>query len=142
MNGLQPDIAGYMATLTSTEKPLEMCPSCQRALTYGALMYAGGVLADLQDADKALHGFRIGTAIDRVVTAQKRATFLIEILMQFVKVDLMASLPGADDLGEEDWKAAIGSFMTARCEHYFDPETGQIKFEPHDGDPSGDEALV
>jgi len=136
MRELQPDIAGYIASLGTTDKSLEICVSCQRTLIYGAVMYAGSVKAEVDRLVEAVNDSDSAKGVQALRAAVQHAGTLVEILATFVKADLIACLPGAQDLSAEDWAEAMSSFFQARAELYVSPE-GQLVFEPHE---SGDEA--
>lgn len=138
MSEIQPDIAAYMATLGTTNDDLAVCNSCQRALLYGAMMYAGAVKADLEETQAGIAGFRPWDAVKALKAAIGRADTLIRMLAEFAKADLIGSLPGAAEYSAEDWAMAMDSFFRARTEFYVSPE-GQIIFEPHTSVEGGPE---
>lgn len=129
--GLQPDIAAYMASLETTNEPLEMCYSCQRARLYAAMLYAGSVMSDLIAIGNA--GWSPMKWAIAMQSAKAHQQALMDTLAEFVRVDLAGSLPGARELSKEDWAMAMESFFRARTEHYV-ADDGTIKFEPHNED--------
>jgi hypothetical protein len=132
MSEVQVDLRAYMATLETTHKPLVMCPSCQRALLYAAMAYAGSVQAQIEKATKELSRYRPSSAMDALVSAAHYTTPLLQALVEFCRVDFIGAMEGAEELSPEDWSNGIASFYSARVDHYVDEETGEIRFEPHD----------
>lgn len=122
---LPPDVIGFMAALGGTNDPLELCPSCQRALIYAAAAHLSSTLVAIQEFDAS--------------RARAHATFALRTLLDLVKVDFAGAVPGADEMDTEAHGLAITSFYDARVEHYCDGKTGAIIFEPHgdEGDPVG-----
>jgi len=134
---LQPDIAGHIASLDTTDDPWQLCDSCQRALIYGAMMYAGSIKGELADANKAIKDGDAPGGVKALRAATHHAGVLVELLAEFVKADFIACLPGAEDLDPDDWAMAMSSFFEARTTHYVSPD-GKLIFEPHepeDGEP-------
>lgn len=129
MRDVQVDAKAFMATLETTDEPLEICNSCLRAHLYAAMAYAGGVQSSLDQVVTAVPGLA-----PALLSANSYMQALLQALTQLCRVDFLGSMPGAEELSEEDWAIAIASFYQARIEHYVDEKTGQIRFEPHNHD--------
>lgn len=133
MRELQPDIAGHIASLGTTNDPLDMCHSCQRALLYGAMLYAGTLKSEVDRIKAAIQNSDPVDGNKALDGAIYHADSLVGMLAEFVRADFVGCLPGATDLNEEDWGIAITSFFDARCATYVS-EDGKVMFEPHESD--------
>lgn len=119
MTDLHPDVIGTMAGLSGTDEPFDGCPSCHRAIIYGAM-------AHLSAAAVALQGGNPEVSLEFLSSAT-------QVLMTFSATDF-ASLCDTEGYSEEDWTTAYSAFLRARIEHYVDLETGQVRTEPHPGE--------
>lgn len=144
---LQPDIKGYMAATGTTFQPMGICPSCLRSNIYGLMVIMAMVRTSLIDAEQKLtravnthpaNAFALAIqALADVKAADEKAQQATSIIGSMVKLDMVSSLPGAEDLSEEDWAIAMQSFYQARSEFYI--RDGKIHYEPHPDEEDDDE---
>ncbi|WP_326554707.1 hypothetical protein [Micromonospora sp. NBC_01813] len=121
---LPPDVIGHMASLQSRDESLDLCNSCLRALLYGALAHLGSAGVNLVEGDQEAAGRHISAATT--------------VLLELVKADFEGATNFIDLPDVQYWRAALLSFYQARVDHYCDPNTGAIRFDPHDdASPAG-----
>lgn len=142
---LPPDVIGHMAGLGGTDEPFEMCPSCQRAIIYGTLLYAGAAGTELEDARAAISPLSLSRnpamALAHVDKATEMVKGVIRALIEFAKTDFASQCSIVEEMADGDYDIAIRAFHAARTAHYTDPDTGAIIFEPH-GDEDEDDGTA
>lgn len=133
---VHPDVIGHMAAQGGTDEPFGMCPSCQRALLYGGLLYNGAALNEMEAAVAALEKLDILAAGQHLSDAMTFVRSAVKTALEVATVDFHDNSSLIEDMTEDEWRTAMGSFFAARTDHYTDAETGTIVFEPHgeDGD--------
>lgn len=134
MGDIQPDALGFMAALETTNEPLEMCYSCQRALIYGAMRYASTAAEQMEEAGKRTYtGSLASGAIGR---ARQQVDVLMGLLAQFIRVDFHGAMPSSLEMCKRDHDIAIEAFYQARLDKYV-AEDGTILRDKHndDGEP-------
>jgi hypothetical protein len=131
---MPPGLLGQMTTVGTTGMPLGLCPSCARALIYGAITYAGASKDSLAAAQSALDGRRsCKPALEALEALDAQLDAVLKLLVQFVHADFESCLPAGTSLDQDDWTVAIDAFLRSRLSTYV-TDDGQIAFEPHEHD--------
>lgn len=135
---LPPDVIGHMSALGGTEKELDMCPSCQRAIVYGVLLYVACAGAEVDDAQTAIKEFDAIDAAAHLNRASMAIKAAISSLLEVAKTDFAGACNLVPFMNDEEYGLAMQAFYEERTNHYTDPKTGHIVFEDHD-DPHPDD---
>lgn len=128
---LPADVIGHMAALGGTDKPLEMCPSCQRALIYGSLLYSGACGSSLSEARRALEAGDILAAGALMADVEIHLQNSIRTQLEIAKEDFAGACNLVEHMTDDEYVIAMESFFRQRTEHYTNPDTGEIVFESH-----------
>lgn len=130
---LPADVIGHMSAIGNTREPLDVCDSCQRAMLYGGLLYAGAVGSKLEEAQRALavEG-DIKATYRLMLDASEYAKAVILAMLEVVREDFAGACSLADEMNDEEYPLALKSFIEARTAFYVNPETGRVVLEPHD----------
>lgn len=141
---LPPDVIGHMCALGGTQDPLQMCASCQRALTYSALLYLGAAGAELAEARNALNPFALAPIVAgaKATRATELVQAAVQTLLEIVKVDFGDTCNLIEYMSDDEYRIALDAFYRARSDHYTDPETGKVVFEPHEELPEDPDDAV